>query len=232
MTHPVARSDVRVLIIDDHALFAESLELALSLEGYDVRRTPQPTPDTSPNTTLAAAIRMRPRVVLLDLDLGHHGDGSRMIAPLAGAGAQVVVVTGSSDRPRWGECLRLGSRKVLSKTQPLNEILAVVRRINQGLPVIDRAERDDLVRLWYSQRQERQQMVERLRLLTPREQEVLAHLMKGHQVREIAAISVVSEATVRTQVKSILAKLDVCSQLGAVGLAHNVGWRPMASLAS
>jgi DNA-binding NarL/FixJ family response regulator len=37
---------------------------------------------------------------------------------------------------------------------------------------------------------------------------------------------VVSEATVRTQVKAILAKLQVTSQLAAVGLAHKVGWRP------
>jgi two-component system nitrate/nitrite response regulator NarL len=227
MTQHMARSDVRVLIIDDHALFAESLELALSLEGYDVRRAPHPDPGVSASSALAAAIRMRPRIVLLDLDLGHHGDGARMIGPLAGAGAQVVIVTGSADRPRWGECLRHGARKVLVKTQPLNEILAVVRRINQGLPVIDRAERDQLVKLWYDQRQERDGMTERLQLLTRREQEVLMHLMKGHAVREIAAISVVSEATVRTQVKSILAKLEVSSQLAAVGMAHYVGWRPM-----
>ena len=37
-----ARADHRVLIIDDHLLFAESLELALSLEGYDVRRLELP----------------------------------------------------------------------------------------------------------------------------------------------------------------------------------------------
>ena len=35
-----------------------------------------------------------------------------------------------------------------------------------------------------------------------------------------------AEATVRTQVKSILAKLEVTSQLAAVGLAHRVGWKP------
>jgi DNA-binding NarL/FixJ family response regulator len=59
-----------------------------------------------------------------------------------------------------------------------------------------------------------------------REREVLAHLMKGRTVREIAVSGVVSEATVRTQVKAILAKLDVTSQIAAVGLAHQVGWRP------
>ena len=58
-----------------------------------------------------------------------------------------------------------------------------------------------------------------------RESEVLGHLMKGRAVREIAGLSVVSEATVRTQVKSILAKLEVSSQLAAVGLAHEIGWQ-------
>ena len=47
--------------------------------------------------------------------------------------------------------------------------------------------------------------------------------MRGRSVREIASIGVVSEATVRTQVKSILAKLEVSSQLAAVGLAHRMG---------
>ena len=50
--------------------------------------------------------------------------------------------------------------------------------------------------------------------------------MKGQTVREIATECVVAEATVRTQVKSILAKLEVTSQLAAVGLAHRVGWQP------
>jgi two-component system nitrate/nitrite response regulator NarL len=223
----MARSDVRVVIIEDHALFAESLELALSLEGYDVRRSPQPAAGSSVNAMVAAVLRMRPRIVLLDLDLGLYGDGARIIAPLAAAGIQVVVVTGSADRPRWGECLRNGARKVHMKTQPLNDILATVRRINQGFPVIDRAERDTLVQLWYEQRHERQRMTARLGLLTHREEEVLGQLMKGHTVREIATDSVVSEATVRTQVKSILAKLEVSSQLAAVGMAHAAAWRPL-----
>jgi len=50
--------------------------------------------------------------------------------------------------------------------------------------------------------------------------------MAGRPVREIAQRSYVSEATVRTQVKSILAKLEVTSQLAAVGAAHETDWRP------
>ena len=65
---------------------------------------------------------------------------------------------------------------------------------------------------------------DRFARLTHREREVLGALVDGHGVHDIAASDVVSEATVRTQVKSILAKLEVSSQLAAVGLAHRMGW--------
>lgn len=225
---PVARKSLRILIIEDHVLFAESLELALSVEGYDVARVAVPHDDVSPGALITSIVRKHPRVVLLDLDLGRFGDGVRLVTPLAKAGINVVVVTGSNDRSRWGEAIRLGARKVLSKSLPLNDILATVRRINQGLPVLDREERESLLALWQEQRAETQHLKDRLDRLTSRERQVLGHLMRGQAVRDIAAVGVVSEATVRTQVKSILAKLEVSSQLAAVGLAHQVGWRAPA----
>ena len=82
-----------------------------------------------------------------------------MITPLVTAGIQVVVVTACGDRARWGECLRYGARTVLAKTQPLNDILATVRRINQGLPVMDRVERERLIQLWLEQREKRLQIL-------------------------------------------------------------------------
>ena len=230
MVHPTtSRSDLRIVIIEDHVLFAESLELALTVEGYDVRRVTVPTVDQSPGALLATVARQRPRVVLLDLDLGQFGEGERLIAPLARAGINVVVVTASVDRARWGEAVRYGARKVLSKSRPLNDILATVRLINQGLQVMTREDREELLQAWGKERSHLVELRIRLDRLTVREREVLSHLMKGRTVREIASASVVSEATVRTQVKSILAKLEVTSQLAAVGLAHHVGWRPPSS---
>jgi two-component system nitrate/nitrite response regulator NarL len=219
------RADQRVLIVEDHQLFAEAIDLALSVEGYDVRRVDAPDGPGSAGTVVANIIRQRPRVVLLDLDLGRFGDGVRLIEPMARSGANVVVVTGSTDRARWGEAVRAGARKVISKSQPLRDILATVRRITAGLPVMDREEREELLTEWARQRFESHGLRERLDQLTVREREVLGHLMKGRAVREIAGISVVSEATVRTQVKSILAKLEVSSQLAAVGMANQVGWQ-------
>ena len=227
MTHrPLPRSSIRVLIVEDHVLFAESLELALSMEGYDVRRLVMPEQGGSMSTVLSAAVRAHPRIVLLDLDLGRFGDGVHLIPPLVGAGVSVVVITSSGDRARWGECLRYGARKVMSKTQPLNDILATVRRLNEGLPLMAPDEREELLQLWHHERLGKQVQRARLERLTNREREVLGHLVLGHTVREIAQAEVVSEATVRTQVKSILTKLGVSSQLAAATLALRAGWRP------
>jgi two-component system, NarL family, nitrate/nitrite response regulator NarL len=227
MTQSIStRADLRILIIEDHVLFAESLELALTLEGYDVRRVPVPQEERAAGALAAAVVRLRPRVVLLDLDLGGFGDGVRLVSTFARSGVNVVVVTASVDPGRWGEAVWYGARKVLSKSRPLNDILAVVRRINHNQPVMSREEREELLDRWHRERADRAGRQERFKQLTVRERQVLAHLVRGHTVREIAETSVVSEATVRTQVKSILAKLKVTSQLAAVGLAHNIGWVP------
>lgn len=225
MSPVAARADHRVLIIDDHVLFAESLELALSLEGYDVRRLELPAEGGSMATLRSLALRANARTVLLDLDLGRFGDGINLIAPLARAHANVVVLTASEDAGRWGACMRQGSRKVLPKSGSLQQALATVRRLHQGLPVTSREELESLLDSWARERQVHDDLRRRLDLLTPRERQVLTALIEGRTVRAISEVSVVSEATVRTQVKSILNKLEVSSQLAAVGMANQVGWK-------
>ncbi len=217
---PTGSPEGAVLVVEDHGLFAETLAIALRLEGYDVRR-PELRKDLD---LLALADRMRPRVALLDLDLGEFGDGTELIAPLTRLGADVVVVTASVDRGEWGGCLQRGARTVLSKNVPLETMTSTVRQLYRGLPVLARHERQALLEEWRRGRQADDVLRDRFARLTHREREVLGDLVEGHGVHEIAASDVVSEATVRTQVKSILAKLEVSSQLAAVGLAHRMGW--------
>lgn len=225
---PRPRALTRVALVEDHALFAESLDVALTLEGYDVHRIPVSPSIGSASLLLPTILRAHPHIVLLDLDLGSAGNGARLIEPLTRSGVFVAVVTASAEAARWGECLRYGARTVLCKTSPLNSILSTVRRLNEGLPVMSREERESLLRSYQQEKNEMQLVRLRLEELTPRERDILGHLMEGHAVRDIARMGVVSEATVRTQVKSILAKLNVSSQLAAVGAAHHVNWHPMS----
>jgi two-component system, NarL family, nitrate/nitrite response regulator NarL len=214
-----------VLIVDDHVLFAQALELALTAEGYRATRLDFPDTRASSAPLMSAILQARPDVLLLDLDLGPHGDGRMLIEPASRGGIDVVVVTGADQPGEWARAVDSGARIVLSKAQPLTDVVSTVRRLMQGLPVMSRGEREQLVEVWAKQRADNAQLWDRFDQLTMRECEVLGQLMQGHSVRGIAEHSFVAETTVRTQVKSILAKLEVSSQLAAVGLAYRIGWQ-------
>ncbi|MDQ4053544.1 MAG: response regulator transcription factor [Actinomycetota bacterium] len=223
---PRDRGLTRVTLVEDHELFAEALDVALTLEGHQVQRVSINDDAMPAGHLFEAIVRSRPRVVLLDLNLGASANGARVVQPLTLAGIAVVVVTGSIDRGRWGECLSYGARTVLSKSAPLNTILSTIRMIGEGRGVLARDERDRLLACFHEQRGRELDNRVRLESLTLREREILDHLINGEHVREIAQRSFVSEATVRTQVKSILAKLGVTSQLAAVTFALRARWRP------
>ena len=215
----------RVVLVEDHSLFAEALETALVMEDFEPHRLVLHALTTRAQL-LARALSLAPGTVLLDLDLGDLGSGLPLIQPMTAAGTNVVVVTASSDRASWGEALALGAKRVHSKGAPLAEVVATIRRSLDGLPIGRADERQELIHEWRHQLAQKHEERGRFTELTRREAEVLALLMEGHQVAEIAQACFVQESTVRTQVKAILAKLQVSSQLAAVGLAHRVGWNP------
>jgi two-component system, NarL family, nitrate/nitrite response regulator NarL len=213
----------RVALVEDHVLLAQTLCLALEAESFDPVIVPIPQETTQASGLLDAILQSSPAVLLLDLDLGHVvGDALPLIAPVAAAGIPVCVVTGSSDQTRWGECLANGARAVLSKSSPLEEIVDTVKHTLAGRQVMTEAQRYELIQRWYRHRSGKQDARARIDSLSPREAHVLASLVQGKRVREIASDAFVSEATVRTQVKSILAKLGVSSQIAAVAMAKDL----------
>jgi two-component system nitrate/nitrite response regulator NarL len=218
----------RITIVEDHELFAEALDVALTLEGHQVQRVSISEHTWPQGNLFDAILRSRPQVVLLDLNLGSAKNGAQVVQPLTGMGIAVVVVTGSTDRARWGEVLAYGARTVLPKSAPLNTILSTIRMIEDGRRVLPREDRDRLLLCYQDQRRQGMDRRARLDSLTTREREILEDLTNGKQVRDIAHESIVSEATVRTQVKSILAKLGVSSQVAAVCLALKAPRRQVA----
>jgi DNA-binding NarL/FixJ family response regulator len=218
----------RVVVVDDHVLFAEAMVVALGGRGYDAWCI-APTPSTPTNASLISRVLQgKPDVVLLDLDLGEAGDSKDLLARLADRSLDVVVVTGNADPVQIGAALTAGAKTVISKSLPLEQILDTLMRLRDGLPAISRQERERLLARGREEGEFDREVKARFDLLTTREGEVLGQLMAGRQVSEIARRSFVSESTVRTQVKSVLSKLQVNSQLTAVGLAYRANWRPPA----
>jgi two-component system nitrate/nitrite response regulator NarL len=211
----------RLLIIEDHELLAHSLGMALRAEGYQVHVSAL----VSLDGIIAEAGGLQPHAVLLDLDLGGAvGDGVGLIEPLTRAGARVVVVTGSTEGHRHGMCLEQGAVAVLDKRVSYDRLLAVVVAVAEGRDPMDSARRHSLLaelRSWRSAHVRRMEPFERL---TPREKQVLGGLLEGRSAEVIARDWVVSETTVRTQIRGVLTKLGVSSQLSAVAAARSAGW--------
>lgn len=212
----------RVVFIDPHHLFADCLGLVLESRGFWCREVPLRGETDTTMRVSSRVVALRPDVALINADAA---PGRALVASVAGAGVPVAVLVDFADESRWGGYLIAGARVVLPKSASLQSMLAVVRRMSRGEAVLDPVERERLLVLGHDRESSSRRAQRLLERLSPQEKVVLRHLMGGLTVREIAGERVVSEATVRTQVKAILAKLDVGSQLTAVALAHRAGWR-------
>ena len=212
----------RVLVVEDHPLLAQSLRICLDGAGH----TTTVAPVDSRDTVLSAAGAARADVVLLDADLGPGiADPASLVEPLTALGATVLVVSGTSDPVRVAAFVERGAAGFVHKGRSLDELQAAVVGALAGRPLLTEAERSALQTQLELARRQRAPF-ERL---TRREAHVLGDLMNGHSVADIAEAACVSEGTVRTQIRSILAKLGVNSQLAAVGAARRASWLPPAA---
>ena len=212
-----------VLIIDDHALFAECLALALRFQGFDVVETL--VDDLRRERILDVAEVRRPEVVLLDLYLGVEGLSTALVAPLKMLGTRVLMLSASQDRRLLAQCLEGGADGLLDKARSFEELIDDLEEAASGRSVLRPDARAALLDELHQHRRREHAHHISLGGLTSREAEILSALMHGKPSDQIAGESNVSPSTVRTQIKSILRKLGVNSQLAAVAVAHSAGWR-------
>ena len=208
-----------VLIVDDHDLVGTSLAYNLSAEGLDARRAAS----VDVTGVLAEAATSPVGLALLDLDLGRDRSGRRfdgvdLVGPLTERGWRCIVLSSTVDRARIGAALAAGALAAVPKQAPFPLLVGKMRAALAGLPVMSPESRQRLIDSHLVRDAERRQIAEKLERLTRREREVLAELARGHRAQAVADQYVVSLATVRTQIRSVLGKLEVGSQLEAVAL--------------
>jgi DNA-binding NarL/FixJ family response regulator len=208
-----------VLIVDDHDLVGTSLAYSLSAEGLDARRAAS----VDVTGVLAEAATSPVGLALLDLDLGRDRSGRRfdgvdLVGPLTQRGWRCIVLSSTVDRTRIGAALAAGALAAVPKQAPFSLLVGKMRAALAGLPVMSPESRQRLIDSHLVRDAERRQIAEKLERLTRREREVLAELARGNRAQAVADQYVVSLATVRTQIRSVLGKLEVGSQLEAVAL--------------
>lgn len=204
---------VRIVIVDDHQVFAETLSRALASE-----------PDlevVAVTADLAGAVeatrREGPDVVVTDHRLGGAGSADGVAVATAvlreRPGTAVVMLTASDDDRVLVAAIEAGCTGFVTKTQPLGDVIGAIRSASTGEAVVNPTM---LARVLPRLATRSQPPAEQL---TKRELEVLQVMATGAANQAIADQLFISRDTVRNHVASILQKLGAHSKLEAVAVA-------------
>ncbi len=121
------------------------------------------------------------------------------------------------------EALRAGASGFLLKDAPRHDLIAAVRRVAAGDALLAPSVTMRLIEAFARRPPRTLPAPSRLASLTARERDILLHVARGASNAEIAAELVVSEATVKTHVGHLLAKLGLRDRVQAVVLAYETG---------
>jgi DNA-binding NarL/FixJ family response regulator len=209
-------SPIRVLVVDDHAVFCDALTTMLKVEA-DMEVVGK---GGTVQEAVQAARILQPDVVLLDV---HMPDGSGVEATAAikrdRPQTQVVILTSDEEESVLRAAVQAGVTGYLSKHEPAAQVIQAVRSAARGEALIAPYM---LARLLRGTSKPTQSIP--ASPLTPRELAVLSELSLGHDNATVARTLRMSPNTVRTHVQNILAKLDVHSKLEAVSKGVREGW--------
>ncbi len=208
MTSEVEMSPIRILLAEDQAMVRGALAALLSLEGdleivAEVARGDE---------VIAAAIRTRPAIALLDIEMpGLDGLSAAKELRAEMPGCRVIILTTFGRAGYLRRAMENGATGFLLKDAPATELAKAIRRVNQGERVVD----PNLALTALS---------EGNNPLTDRERDVLRSARTGATIAEIANALFLSQGTVRNHLSAAIHKLNVQNRIEAARLADEKGW--------
>ena len=210
---------IRVLLVDDQELMRMGFRMVLGAQ-EDVSVVGEAGDGLD---AVALAERLRPDVVLMDVRMPVL-DGVEATRRITEAGTAKVLVMTTFDMDEYAlSALRNGASGFLLKDTPPNDLVSALRAVASGDAVVSPSVTKRLLGRFLGEAGGELRDASVLEALTEREREVLVLIAKGLSNTEIARRLFLSEATVKTHVGRILAKLELRDRVQAVVLAYETG---------
>jgi DNA-binding NarL/FixJ family response regulator len=211
----VTQEQVQVVVADTQALFREAV--TKSIERMPGFRVVGAAGDQL--QAIAIVETTRPDVVLVADSLEHGGqDAARLIGERAPQ-TRVVLLAEREDVDALISALEVGVRGCVTKSSKVPELIESLNAVARGETVIPRSMVGGVIDGLIGRDRERQEALQKIAKLTPREREVLALLAEGLNSQKIASRLVISPETARTHIQKILNKLGIHSRLAAATFA-------------
>jgi DNA-binding NarL/FixJ family response regulator len=210
---------VRVVIADDQALVRSGFAMILTAHGIDV------VAEAGDGAQAVDAVRRtRPDVVLMDIRMPVMDGLEAARRILSGASAPRVIMLTTFDLDQYVyAALTAGASGFLLKDVTPEHLVAAVRLVRSGDALLAPSITRRLVERFAARDDRAAARHHDLAALTPRELQILQHLATGLSNAELAAQFHLSEATVKTHVARILAKLQLRDRAQAVVIAYESG---------
>ena len=207
---------IRVLIVDDQELMRAGFRMILEAQ-EDIRVVGEAGDGES---AVALAGATRPDVVLMDIRMPRM-DGIEATRRLR---EQRVIILTTFDHDEYVvEALRSGASGFLLKDAPRHDLIAAVKTAAAGNALLAPSVTMRLIDAFARRPARALPPPSRLASLTVRERDILLRLARGMTNAEIAADLVISDATVKSHVGNLLAKLGLRDRVQAVILAYETG---------
>jgi DNA-binding NarL/FixJ family response regulator len=210
---------LRILLVDDQAMFREGLRLILSQQAdFDVVGEAG-----DGRTALESTRKLRPDVILMDLRMPGMGgvEATRRIRTEA-PGVRVIVLTTFEEDAEVFSALRAGAAGFLLKGSPSGKLGEAIRLAAQGETWLQPSVAAKLV-AEFGRTAPRPAAASLAEPLSPREKAVLACLAEGLSNKEIGRQLEISEGTVKNHMSQVLGKLQVLDRTQAALRARELG---------
>jgi two-component system NarL family response regulator len=205
---------IRVLVVDDHALFRRGLQMVLEQEP-DIEVVGEASDGTEAVETAAETL---PDIVLMDVRMPRRGgiDACTAIHDVAPS-TKIIMLTISDEEADLYDAIKAGAMGYLLKEISIEEVASAIRAVHGGQSLISPSMASKLLTEFAAmvKKTDERQQVPAPRL-TDREMEVLKLVAKGLNNRDIAKQLFISENTVKNHIRNILEKLQLHSRMEAV----------------
>ncbi len=205
---------IRVLVVDDHALFRRGLQMVLEQEP-DIDVVGEASDGAE---AVEKAADTLPDIVLMDVRMPRRGgiDACTAIHQTVPS-ARIIMLTISDEEADLYDAIKAGAMGYLLKEISIEEVASAIRAVHGGQSLISPSMASKLLNEFASmiKRTDDRQQVPTPRL-TDREMEVLKLVAKGLNNRDIAKELFISENTVKNHIRNILEKLQLHSRMEAV----------------